>query len=119
MPKRVTVTKITVEYAFEGKTFTVVFGDPARIESLVFSQEEFDRLRARQNELAALRPSEVKAVREHVLSPNEPFPRQASDGERLFATSTQTGSADTVGATTSRSLWWHTSSCAWFHPELL
>lgn len=116
MAKTVSVTKVTVEYAFEGQTFTVVFTDPAKIDSIVFSRRDFDRLSAKQNELAALTPAAVRRVKEHLLKPGGPFPRQV-DGDAVLATSTPTGTAPAIATAEDRSLWWHTDTCNWFHPE--
>jgi hypothetical protein len=96
----VCVKKVTVEYAFNGKAYTVQFTDPMQLGAIVFSQIDLVRLVAAQSRESLVDPQ--------MLHPVGPFPPEA------LATVTETGiDPDDTGA----SLWWHTTACAWFHPQ--
>ncbi len=112
MGKTVHVTRVTLEYAFEGKLWTVQFPDPSRIGSIVFSRIDLERLRQQQkDERGELAPS-------HILAPNKPFPaRIGANDANVFATSEETSTTTVANGTDDRSLWWHSISCSWFHPE--
>ena len=106
MATSVRVTKVTVEYEFGGKTFTVDFPDPSKIEAIVFSQTDLARLQAKQSEITG-------KVEDKPFKPGEPLP----DVPEFSATSKLTGTNSAPVLASDRSLWWHTSSCSWFHPE--
>ena len=111
MGKTVQVTRVTLEYAFEGKLWTVQFPDPAKIGSIVFSRIDLERLRQQQkDEIGEIAPS-------HILAPGEPLPAQTDTGANVLATSKETGTTSIGNGTEDRSLWWHANSCSWFHPE--
>lgn len=110
MARTVRVTRVTVEYAFEGKAFTVQF-DASNIASIVFSRVDFERLKGRQE-------TESKTtVTPHLFRPGKPIAEPTIDGLAVSATSTETGTAPVESGTFDRSLWWHTTACSWFHPE--
>ena len=118
---QVAVTRITIEYVCDGRTFTMAFNDPSTVDSIVFSQRDRQRLKAKQNELAKKNPPEATPVVEHKFNP------LASGPEMLFKDEShppasisvkEGGAASTsVSLQADRSLWWHGASCAWFHPE--
>jgi hypothetical protein len=109
--KTVRVTKVTVEYAFEGKAFRVEFPEPDKIASIIFGRTDFERLKKQQEE------DLNQEAKPHFLAPDKPFPALASDGDKVLATSAPLGTTSAPSGTFDRSLWWHTGSCGWFHPE--
>ena len=113
MGKTVNVTRVTLEYAFEGKLFTVDFPDPSKIESIVFSKIDLERLQ-RQQKVAT-----GKNVVERKINPGKPFPLTAGNPKTdVLATSDPTGKpTDKPNGTEGRSLWWHSNTCSWLHPE--
>jgi len=108
--KTVRVTKVTVEYAFEGKAFRVDFPDPEKIATIVFSRTDLQRLQKEQVEQTG------EPIDTHFLKPGEPFP-DLSGSVQVPAESTPVGSTSAPNGTFDRALWWHSSSCTWFHPE--
>jgi len=122
VPKPVRVTKVTVEYAAGGKTFTVVF-DPKHVDSIVLNETDLKRLQAKQDEVAKSNPA-VKKVdpKRKSLNALAPIPpTHPIDGDRSFAsnnvTAFQVDLSEPLSPTTTRGLWWHTDECGWFHPE--
>jgi hypothetical protein len=111
--KTVNVTRVTLEYAFEGKLFTVDFPDPSKIESIVFSKIDLERLQKQQ------KVDTAKAIVERKINPGMAFPLTAGNTDTvILATIDPTGKpTDKANGTASRSLWWHSSSCSWLHPE--
>lgn len=109
MAKKPRVTKVTVEYVFEGKTFSVDFPNISEIDAIVFAKRDVDRLKAQQR----LDNGEPK---QHTLDAGKPFPK-TKDGAKVPAKSALLGTTQGPSGTEDRSLWWHTSSCSWFHPE--
>ena len=111
MGKTVNVTKVTLEYAFEGKLFTVEFPDPSKIESIVFSKIDLERLQKQQ------KVDTGKGVVERKINPGMTFPLK-DDNIDVLATNNLTDKPTTAAnGTEGRSLWWHSSSCSWLHPE--
>jgi hypothetical protein len=105
----VAVTKVTVDYAFGGKAFTVVFANPKELRAILFHRTDLDRLKKGQAE------DTKEAVMEHRLDPLTPVPL-AVKGEPTQASAVETG-ADATTASLDMGLWWHTSACTFFHPE--
>lgn len=111
MAKKPRVTKVTVEYVFEGKTFSVDFANISEIDAIVFAKQDVDRLKAQQRlEKDGVEPEQ------HTLDAGKPFPK-TKDGKKVPAKSALLGTTQDPSGTEARSLWWHTSSCVWFHPE--
>ena len=108
MAKSPKVTKVTVEYAFERQTFRVEF-NPEKIDAIVFGRTDLERLLAKQNE----GKSEAEKVKPKRLNPRGPF---SADAEGVKV-SDPLGTTTKSNGTVQRSLWWHASSCNWFHPE--
>lgn len=111
MAEDVAVTGVTVDYAFGGKAFRVVFANPGQIRSVIFNREELERLKEAQKAATG------DAVLEHRLEPTEPVASVAS-GEPTQAAGTETGTSATIAAK-GMGLWWHTGACTFFHPEKL
>lgn len=111
MADDVAVTSVTVDYAFGGKAFRVVFANPRQIRAIILNREDLERLKAKQAE------DTKKAVIEHRLDPLSPIGLTA-EGEATHAVSTQAGT-NTTEAAPLMGLWWHTSACTFFHPEKL
>jgi hypothetical protein len=115
----VRVTRVTVEYAAGGKIFTVAF-DPKNVDSIVLSETDLDRLKAKQNDLAKANPGVVQPVKDREpLDALRPIPSKDTDGAQTFAMSSEAGFDPEANKApdAGRSLWWHTEACMWFHPE--
>lgn len=110
MAKTVRVTNVRIQYEFGGETFTVEFPNPSTIDAIVFARTDVERLKAKQREETG------KAVDEHRLDPGRAFPAKTKEGVAVFG---EPGSPSTAVDADARSLWWHTSSCSWFHPEVV
>jgi hypothetical protein len=111
---QVLVTRVTVEYEAGGKRFTVVL-DPTKVDAILLSKTDVDRLKFAQQEARKKDPA-VPEVIEHRLNPLEQVPaKDPKSGRPTFIMTGTTSSDSPVGA--ERSLWWHTSQCAYFHPE--
>ena len=110
MGQTVKVTRVVVDYAFEGKTFTVEFPDPSKIAAIVFSKTDLDRLQLQQSQ------DNKEAVVTRRLSASRSWPAEI-DGVNIQARNTLTGTNTAAASTVDRSLWWHSTSCSWFHPE--
>ena len=111
----VKVTKVTIEYASGGKTFSLTFPDPEKISSIHFDKVDFERTRRMQE------TETKKAVKEHILSGDrltlKSFGGPATESSTPEATVKDLSKPSPLVGTEFRSLWWHTSACSWFHPE--
>lgn len=121
MANRVAVTRVTIEYVCEGRTFSVVFNDPSTIDSIVLGSRDLHRLRSKQAELAERNPPQAPKVVTHRFDPLASLNDLAVDGNSLLISSregeTAGGGAALAPASGGRSLWWHSAGCVWFHPE--
>ena len=126
MANPVVVTRITIDYVCDGRTFTMVFNDPSTIDSIVLGRRDFNRLKDKQLELASPNTPPEKAVQTHRFEPLatgttltvvpdsqlvEPLP------ELPISISGGTAAPNAVSVNFNRSLWWHNDSCTWIHPE--
>ena len=97
----VSVIRITVQYAHEGRLFELEF-KPAAMQSIVFDRTDLDRaLLAQRIAVKTALQTEVPAA--------DPFPLQ------------DVGSIRSVGAASAGDdggpeIWWH-SGCRWTHPD--
>jgi len=121
VPGQVAVTRITIEYVSEGRSFTMVIPDPSIVDTIVLSRVDLERFQAKQNELAANNP-QIPSVAKHTFNPlatgnqlrftnnnpHPPVPISVSGG---------TAATTAVSLSSNRSLWWHGTECPWFHPE--
>ena len=98
----VAVTRVTVDYAFDGKAFTVVFANPSEIRSIILERDELNKLKVALN-----------ARHEVTLDPLTAIVPTPQNGQ---AAGKETGTDSSVAAP-SRGLWWHTGACTFFHPE--
>lgn len=119
MPRRVAVTRITIEYACDGQTFTMTVNDPSTIDSIVLSERDLHRLRSKQADLAALHPPQAPKVVDHRFNPSAEGAalKLKSDTHPPLPISISRGGTTDIRSVDDRSLWWHTSGCAWIHPE--
>ena len=101
MAKKLCVTKVTVQYAIDGKSFTVEF-DPMKVGSIFFSTKDKDAA------VAAQSPAPV----ENPLSAIEAIPPRLN-GKLTHARTVKKGRS---AKQTGPALWWHTNDCNWFHP---
>lgn len=122
----VVVTRVTIDYVCDGRTFTMVFNDPSTIDSIVLGRRDFNRLREKQLEQAGPNTPPDKAVQMHRFNP-------LTVGQRLTVVPTSdlvepvpalpisisggTAAPNPVSVNLQRSLWWHNESCTWVHPE--
>lgn len=121
MANRVAVTRVTIEYVCDGRTFTLVFNEPQAIDAIVLGQRDRQRLQTIQNQLASKNPPQAPRVVEHEFNPLAPGLDMHFKGEShppVPISVTEGSAASTsVSLQEDRSLWWHGGSCAWFHPE--
>ncbi|MFN0182081.1 MAG: hypothetical protein ACKVZ0_25030 [Gemmatimonadales bacterium] len=115
---RVCVTRITVEYVVGRKVFSVDL-KPMEVSSIFFDKEDrrgaggLDLLAAQDAQRA--RPG-ARKVDEQEFIPERRLQDQAKLRRDLG--STTSWEIGTVPSQPSGpSLWWHTKSCAWFHPK--
>ena len=121
MATRVAVTRITIEYVSDGRPFTIVFNDPSQIDAIILGQPDRKRLQDKQNELAKATPPQARPVVDHAFDPLAVGPtlrlKNDSHPPLPISVSKGAGSSSTASLNADRSLWWHATSCAWFHPE--
>ena len=109
MAEDVAVTKISVDYAFGGKAFSVVFAKPSEIRSIIFHRDELEKLKA-----ALGAPQEIR------LDPSTAVQPAAPNGAPTEAVGKEIGSDSSLATVAAnRGLWWHTGACTFFHPEKL
>ena len=121
------VTRVSIQYNIDGKPFRLDLPSPELIDAIVFGRKDFERLTSMQNAVAAV--SSVPRAKEHFLEATRSFRVTAEDGTTVLAVSASTdGASDsptdaveidnppTDALTAARSLWWHTTTCNWFHP---
>jgi hypothetical protein len=122
----VVVTRVTIDYVCDGRTFSMVFEDPSTIDAIVLGRRDFNRLRDKQIELAdPSLPPEAK-VKTHAFNPLVTGEKLAVVADNEFAEPLPpfpirirggAAATESVSFDLNRSLWWHTESCAWVHPE--
>lgn len=115
MPNQVLVTRVTVEYECRGKAFTIVFNDPTKIDSIVLGGRDRHRLQLKQEELAKKTPPEAPKVVNNFFDPSNPTEKLPTD--TLAITVSDPTAVDFKPGIEARSLWWHSDTCQWFHPE--
>jgi hypothetical protein len=113
MALKVCVKRVTVDYVAGGKPFRIEFTNPMDIGSLVFNRDDLDRAQAKQNELAAVAGSSVPSVTKRRFKEFGPFPDTGGSGSITELEPNEAMDLSEEGP----SLWWHRTSCLWFHPE--
>lgn len=103
MAHHVCVTKVTVQYAINGRAFTVDF-DPMQVASIIFRRPLMDAALQK-----GLRPDAVSQR----FDPVSGIPKEV-DGVRTHATVVAAGRSD---AQAGGALWWLTDEGVWFHPK--
>ena len=106
MAHKLCVTKVTVEYAIDGKSFTVQL-DPMKVGSVFFSDE--DKNAAKQKQTV---DNNNKEPVEHFPKASGRMPAKVGN-DLTHATTVGTG---TSSADTGPALWWRTDDGVWFHP---
>lgn len=115
MANRVLVKRVTVEYECQGKAFTMVFNDPTKIDSIVFGGNDLHRLQLKQAELANKNPPQAPNVVRNFFDPLNPTDKIPT--QTLAITVSDPSTVALEPGLEARSLWWHTDTCQWFHPE--
>ena len=99
----------------------MVFNDPSQIDAIILGQRDRERLQNKQNELAKANPPQARPVVDHAFDPltlGDTIRFKGDSHPPLpISVSTGAGGSSTVSLDANRSLWWHGTSCAWFHPE--
>lgn len=103
MANSVRVTRVTVQFKAQGKSFTVAF-DPSKVKGIVFDGQF------------------QKAVETAAFQPNPAPPQFFGAAKGIPATvgghSTQVhAAADKTLEESSAALWWVNDQGVWFHPE--
>ena len=106
----VIVTRVAIEYAFNGKAFRLDITNPSMIDSLVFNRVDVTRLQQKQQ------TETKKKIDPLLFNPGEPSQFAIGDSGVFAIISKETGTAPNLTPNLLRSLWWHTESCDWFHP---
>lgn len=109
MPPKVCVTRITVDYVINGKSFMMVFSDPMSISSIVLDRADLKRAMEMQNIEAKKPNSKVPAVTTRAFKPE----KTGSQAAGITIVETTSGK---VAKVSGPSLWWH-SGCRWSHPQ--
>lgn len=102
MPNPVQVTRVTVDFMAQGKSFTVVL-DPARVQSIVFDGQFMKNL-----EISGF----AAASAQQHFSARKGVPKEVA-GHSTRVLESPNGSAEASTA----ALWWMNDQGVWFHPE--
>ncbi len=112
MAGKVCVKRIVIDYVADGRPFTITL-NPMEIGSIVLGPDDLNRAQAMQRALSDVAGSGVPPVRELEFKKLGPNPKILG----VIAAASITDTTDMDLTDEGPSLWWHTNTCTWVHPE--